>query len=499
MTIMASSGENNWKVEFYKNGYPDEVIVIEDSPTPPSTPLTQEPSYSTSTSIAQTPVSNHMLPPAASTRSKRALRDQEEHRAAQLQRQQLFQLQQQQLQQQRKRRQQHLPTSPVATPAVHKKRRKDTNAIQGPAINNKVSVRIPSNVVAAVATTKSSPIDDKNGYFIFRPNEYLTKRYKMMRILGQGTFGKVIECFDRILRRRCAIKVIRSIHKYREASVIEIRVLDTLRKHDPSNVYHCIHLNEWFDYENHICMVFELLGPSVFDFLKANHFKPFSLRQIQQLAKQIFTSVGFLHRLKLVHTDLKPENILLVDTEAQGKSLAKSAPVVLKSTEIRLIDFGSATFEQEYHSAVVSTRHYRAPEIILALGWSYPCDIWSIGCMLVEFLTGDALFQTHDNLEHLAMMEAVIGQIPSRMIYKSMMNKQNYFEKSKLRYPTSKTTQQSINYVKSLHTLDEIVSPALSTERAQLLDLLKQIFTYDPHSRITASEALRHPFFQHNI
>ena len=82
---------------------------------------------------------------------------------------------------------------------------------------------------------------------------------------------------------------------------------------------------------------------------------------------------------------------------------------VLLSTNIRLIDFGSATFQDEYHSSVVSTRHYRAPEIILGLGWSYPCDIWSIGCILVEFFTGDALFQTHDNLEHLAMMEAVCG------------------------------------------------------------------------------------------
>ncbi len=75
-----------------------------------------------------------------------------------------------------------------------------------------------------------------------------------------------------------------------------------------------------------------------------------------------------------------------------------------------MIDFGSATFQDEYHSSVVSTRHYRAPEIILGLGWSFPCDIWSIGCILVEFYTGDALFQTHDNLEHLAMMEVVCGK-----------------------------------------------------------------------------------------
>lgn len=58
----------------------------------------------------------------------------------------------------------------------------------------------------------------------------------------------------------------------------------------------------------------------------------------------------------------------------------------------------------------------RFPRLLLGMGWSYPCDIWSIGCILVEFLTGEALFQTHDNLEHLAMMQAVLGPIPEKLI-----------------------------------------------------------------------------------
>lgn len=137
----------------------------------------------------------------------------------------------------------------------------------------------------------------------------------------------------------------------------------------------------------------------------------------------VLTMPAVLHDLHLIHTDLKPENILLKSQSYQTFTYNRKVPSssttinrhatqrrVLLNTEIRLIDFGSATFEDEYHSSVVSTRHYRAPEIILGLGWSYPCDIWSIGCILVEFFTGDALFQTHDNLEHLAMMEAVIGQ-----------------------------------------------------------------------------------------
>ena len=95
---------------------------------------------------------------------------------------------------------------------------------------------------------------------------------------------------------------------------------------------------------------------------------------------------------------------------------------VLLDTDIRLIDFGSATFDDEYHSSVVSTRHYRAPEIILNLGWSYPCDIWSIGCILVEFFTGDALFQTHDNLEHLAMMKPVCNKKMDLKLIRQVQN-----------------------------------------------------------------------------
>ena len=142
-----------------------------------------------------------------------------------------------------------------------------------------------------------------------------------------------------------------------------------------------------------------------------------------------------LHDLNLIHTDLKPENILLVHNAYQTFTYNRQIPTssttnqrtarqrrVLLDTEIRLIDFGSATFDDEYHSSVVSTRHYRAPEIILNLGWSYPCDIWSIGCILVEFFTGDALFQTHDNLEHLAMMESVCGSKIDAKLIRAVMS-----------------------------------------------------------------------------
>lgn len=66
---------------------------------------------------------------------------------------------------------------------------------------------------------------------------------------------------------------------------------------------------------------------------------------------------------------------------------------IVRRTDIKVIDFGSATFDWEHHSTIVSTRHYRAPEVILELGWSQPCDVWSIGCILFELYLGFTLFQ----------------------------------------------------------------------------------------------------------
>jgi dual-specificity kinase len=115
---------------------------------------------------------------------------------------------------------------------------------------------------------------------------------QISRLLGQGTFGKVVEAYDKRKRTRCAIKIIRSVQKYRDASRIELRVLSTLSQNDKENRNKCIHLRDCFDFRNHICIVTDLLGHSVFDFLKGNSFVPFPSSQIQSFARQLLTSVA---------------------------------------------------------------------------------------------------------------------------------------------------------------------------------------------------------------
>lgn len=367
--------------------------------------------------------------------------------------------------------------------------------------------------------SNGAKVDDDDGHYIVVPEADLTHNYQMIKLLGQGTFGKVVQARDRRKNELVAIKIIRSVQKYRDASRIELRVLQTLKANDEHNRNRCIHLRDCFDFRGHICIVMDLLGQSVFDFLKGNNFVPFPNSQIQSFARQLFTSVAFLHDLNLIHTDLKPENILLADNNYQTFTYNRKIPSssttvsrnanqrrVLLDTEIRLIDFGSATFQDEYHSSVVSTRHYRAPEIILGLGWSYPCDIWSIGCILVEFFTGDALFQTHDNLEHLAMMEAVCDKridtpLVQQVTKGSTRNGGNaaaqYFKRGKLDYPTPDTSRASRRFVRAMKKLNEII-PGNNHNNftKQFLDLLKKIFVYDPSQRITAKMALQHPWFK---
>lgn len=303
------------------------------------------------------------------------------------------------------------------------------------------------------------PCDDDDGHYIIKVNEMFANRFVILKLLGQGTFGKVIDCYDELNKQRVAVKIIRNIPKYRDAAKIELRILLTIKKFDNENLNHCIHLRECFDYRGHICIVTDLMKISLFDFLEKNKYIAFPGSHIQAIAKQLIRSVTFLHDLNLIHTDLKPENILLYDDSYLRKKLYSSTIVnsyirqassltskslvgnesgagvrtrkspktskILNNPLIQIIDFGLAIFNDEYHAAIVSTRHYRAPEIVLGTGWSFPCDMWSVGCILVELIIGEALFRTHDNLEHLAMIERVCGYAIDKSMIRLLKKNEN--------------------------------------------------------------------------
>ncbi|WOL01359.1 serine/threonine-protein kinase AFC2 isoform X1 [Canna indica] len=156
--------------------------------------------------------------------------------------------------------------------------------------------------------------DDKDGHYKFELGENLNARYKIHGKMGEGTFGQVLECWDREREEMVAIKIVRGINKYREAAMIEIDMLQQLGKCDKSSS-RCVQIRNWFKYLIHICIVFEKLRPSLYEFIRKNSYRSFPIDLVHEFARQLLECVTFMHDMRLIHTDLKPETILLVSPE----------------------------------------------------------------------------------------------------------------------------------------------------------------------------------------
>uniref|UniRef100_A0A8W8NEG7 dual-specificity kinase n=2 Tax=Magallana gigas TaxID=29159 RepID=A0A8W8NEG7_MAGGI len=369
-----------------------------------------------------------------------------------------------------------------------------SGALSGSSHSNGLSESWSNSDLHESSEQGPSIVDDADGHLIYHPGDILQARYEVVSTLGEGTFGKVIEVKDvQKGDEKLALKIIKNIEKYREAAKLEINVLEKIKEKDPDGQFLCVQMKEWFDYHGHMCIAFDMLGLSVFDFLKDNHYLPYTIDQVRHISYQLCYAVNFLHENKLTHTDLKPENILFVnsDYEVSYNPRKKRDERNIKNTDIRLIDFGSATFDHEHHSTIVSTRHYRAPEVILEMGWAQPCDVWSIGCIMFELYTGFTLFQTHDNKEHLAMMERILGTLPYRMIKKT--KKYKYFYNGKLDWDQRSSKGKYVR--ENCKRLKHYITDPENTDHRDLFDLVWCMLKYCPKERITLREAFRHPFF----
>jgi dual-specificity kinase len=328
----------------------------------------------------------------------------------------------------------------------------------------------------------------------------------MREIFGDGTFGRCVKCTDNKTNERVAIKVIRDIPRYVDNAKIEVDVLQAIRKEDPKRKSHCVILVETFFHAQYFCLVFEPLAGSLYDLLKANDYRGMFVADIQTIGEQTAKALKFCASIDLTHTDLKPENILFSYTEMEpatfprspngGRRAAGAAPYMRPvRADIKVIDFGNATFAHDHHASIINTRQYRGPEVILGLSWKESSDIWSLGCILMELYIGELFFATHENLEHLALMEKTLGEIPHALTSKARGGGEKLLRNGRVNFPEGASSESSKRHVRRTKPLPEAVLPV----HRKLTDLVGEMLRYDPEKRPSAAQIVDDDFFRNKI
>ncbi|CAG9324368.1 unnamed protein product [Blepharisma stoltei] len=317
-------------------------------------------------------------------------------------------------------------------------------------------------------------------------------KYIINRYLGEGSFGRVLEVRDLCDKKIKAMKIIKQVPEYVNEAKTEVETLKMLNSLDIDHNSHIVEILDAFPFENHYCIVFEKLGRSLFSLIERNSFRGFTVNEIKDFSRQILESLNFMHKHQLTHTDLKPENILLVNDQYKycpQRKLYRPA-----STDVKIIDFGGATFVNDHHSTTISTRHYRAPEVILQSGWSMSSDMWSLGCILIELYTGKMLFPLLDDYAHLALMEKLFGRFPTKMIKASGKKLKVYFNKrNQLNWPELCGNSSDFETVENAASIEELIPDI------DFRNFVTDILRFNPEWRPTPSEALMHRFLANDL
>ena len=396
-------------------------------------------------------------------------------------------------------------------------------------------------VVGSAAPThnlhqKSQHSDDEDPvvsqHLIAKTNEIIGGRFQIINLMGTGTFGKVYKCRDFKHNDLVALKCIRRIDKYIESAKVESKILNSIYKKQRDMLQtgtlereYCVKLYTHVNHGPYYCMAFEPLGPSLLDLLKHNCFQGFPLSFVQQIGYQLCRALNFMSKIDLVHTDIKLENILFASGDYSTfsdwgllyeqdfyKRRFEVCPLRFpRSASIKIIDFGGANYlpSGKTKTSIVNTRQYRGPEVTLELGWSFPSDIWSVGCMLAEIWMGELLFPTHDNLEHLCMMETMLGPFPQWMKSNSPVRR-NFFN-SNLQLRTNELGAHSRKKMSGLPKLAAFKPDLLAYRQSKLdtngadipgegfVELLQGLLQLDPRERLLPRQAVDNKFFRHSV
>uniref|UniRef100_A0A4X1UWI0 Mitogen-activated protein kinase 15 n=1 Tax=Sus scrofa TaxID=9823 RepID=A0A4X1UWI0_PIG len=297
----------------------------------------------------------------------------------------------------------------------------------------------------------------------------VAERYLLKRRLGKGAYGIVWKALDRRTGEVVAIKKIFDAFRnktdaqrtFREIMLLQefgdhpniVRLLDVIQAENDRDIY----------------LVFESMDTDLNAVLrKGTLLKDAHKRYIFY---QLLRATKFIHSGRVIHRDQKPANVLLD-----------------ASCSVKLCDFGLARSlsglsegpEGQALTEYVATRWYRAPEVLLSSSWYTPgVDMWSLGCILGEMLRGRPLFPGTSTLHQL---ELILEAVPPPS-EEELLALGSGYSASVLQHLGPQARQ----------TLDALLPPDTPPEA---LDLLRRLLVFAPDKRLSAAQALEHPYVQ---
>ncbi|KAK2949722.1 putative Mitogen-activated protein kinase [Blattamonas nauphoetae] len=298
----------------------------------------------------------------------------------------------------------------------------------------------------------------------------LPERYQAIKVLGKGAYGVVLAADDTQTGERVAIKRIPNAFASRtegKRTLRDIRIVSQLNHENIIPLIDILPPQSFEDFTD-VYTVIELMDIDLHQLIKDPH--PISEDHIQYFMFQLLKGLSYLHQHKIAHRDLKPSNVL-----------------VNKDCTLKICDFGLAKPISESSDVLqteyVSTRWYRAPEIILTSRfYTESVDIWSVGCIFVEMFTRSTLFPGRDYLHQLHLVIDRIGT-PSDDSLKLIDNEKAYKYVRTLKSTNSEESWKDWFIHRNVSIPDDAI------------DLISKMIVFDPSKRITAAEALAHPYF----
>lgn len=256
---------------------------------------------------------------------------------------------------------------------------------------------------------------------------------------------KIGNAFDNVIDAKRTLREIKLLSHMDHENVIAIK--DVIRPPQKKNF-------------NDVYIVYELMDTDLHQIIHSN--QELTDEHCRHFVYQILRGLKYIHSVNILHRDLKPSNLL-----------------VNARCDLKIGDFGLArtTTETDFMMEYCVTRWYRAPELLLNCSeYTSAIDIWSVGCILGEILTRQPLFPGRDYVHQLRLITELIGSPDDASLGFLRSNNARRYVRQLPRYPRQQFAARFPN----------------SSPRA--VDLLEKMLIFDPSRRITADEALCHPY-----